>query len=169
MVYNATKIMDRIYDEIKKSPYTQSEFCEHIHYSRVSLNNCRKKGTIPPLNDLCNMSELLNCDVGYLLCEYDCRTRENADVQEITHLNDTTITNLNHLRSFGHIVDYISTGLIPYISQDELEKLFNIIETYIQEKDSKQSAIAMFEIQDNLSKLKVAVQHQERNPHKRLF
>lgn len=169
MVYNANRIMDRIYDEIKKSPYTQVEFCELTHYSRVSLNNCRKNGKIPPLNDLCHMSELLNCDVGYLLCEYDCRTRENADVQEITHLNDTTITNLNRLRFFGHIVDYISTGLIPYISQDELKKLFNAIETYVQEKDSKQSAIAMFEIQDNISKLKVAVQHQEKNPRKRLF
>lgn len=171
MVYNAKKIMTRIYAEIKESPYSQVTFCEKIGYSRVSLNNCRKNNTIPPLDVLCRMCELLNCEIGYLLCEYDCKTRENADIQRITHLNDTTITNLKNLRFLGQFVDYISAGLIPYSSETELSDLFGSIEKYIRTPDteSKQSAIAMYEIQDNLSKLRMNIQHQEKDIHKRLF
>ena len=169
MIYNEAQIMTRIYAEIKESPYSRVDFCEKIGYSRVSLNNCRKNNTIPPLDVLCRMCELLNCEIGYLLCEYDCKTRENADIQRITHLNDTTITNLKNLRFLGQFVDYISTGLIPYSSENELSDFFGAIEKYIQEKDSKSSAIAMYEIQDSLFKLKTNIQHQEKDIHKRLF
>lgn len=169
MVYNEEKIVTRIYTEIKESPYSQVSFCEKIGYSRVSLNNCRKNGTIPPLEVLCRMCELLNCELGYLLCEYDCKTRENADIQKETKLNEKTIERIKNNLPFRQLIEYMSKGLIPYDSDNNIKNLFSSIEEYMQEMDDKQSALAMFKIQESLTKLKVNIQYQEKNPHKRLF
>lgn len=171
MVYNEKKIITRIYAEIKESPYSQVSFCEKIGYSRVSLNNCRKNGIIPPLEVLCRMCELLNCELGYLLCEYDCKTRENTDIQKAIKLEENTIKRIKTISPFRHFIEYMSKGLIPYDSDNSIEKLFGSIEKYIQTPDTEfsQSAIAMYEIQDSLSKLRMNIQHQEKDIHKRLF
>ena len=63
----------------------------------------------------------------------------------------------------------MSKGLIPYDSDNNIKNLFSSIEEYMQEMDDKQSALAMFKIQESLTKLKVNIQYQEKNPHKRLF
>lgn len=43
------------------------------------------------------------------------------------------------------------------------------VEKYIKETDSKQSAIAMYEIQDSLSQLRINKQYQEKDTHKKLY
>ena len=85
------------------------------------------------------------------------------------HLKESTIHNLKQLASFQNLINYISTGLIPYGTDEDISTLFDSIEKYILESDPKQSALAMLEIQETLTKIKVNIQHQEKNPHKRLF
>ena len=71
--------------------------------------------------------------------------------------------------SFRYLIEYISEELLPYDSDNTIEKLFNSIKKYIKETDNKQSAIAMYEIQDSLSQLKINKQHQEKDTHKKLY
>ena len=71
--------------------------------------------------------------------------------------------------SFRHLIEYISEKLLPYDSDNTVGKLFDSIEKYIKETDSKQSAIAMYEIQDSLSQLRINKQYQEKDTHKKLY
>lgn len=71
--------------------------------------------------------------------------------------------------SFRHLIEYISNELLPYDSDNTIRKLFNSIEKYIKETDNKQSAIAMYEIQDSLSQLRINKQHPEKTLPKDYF
>ena len=71
--------------------------------------------------------------------------------------------------SFRYLIEYISKELLPYDSDNTIGKLFDSIEKYIKETDNKQSAIAMYEIQDSLSQLRINKQHPEKDTPKRLF
>ena len=76
---------------------------------------------------------------------------------------------LKMIPSFRYLIEYISEELLPYDSDNTVGKLFDSIEKYIKETDSKQSAIAMYEIQDSLSQLRINKQYQEKDTHKKLY
>lgn len=43
------------------------------------------------------MAELFNCDIGYLLGDYDERDRETADIKEVTGLSEIAIERLRRM------------------------------------------------------------------------
>lgn len=101
MEYNYTKIGERIRSERKKKKWSQNDLLIQLSGKDVSIhrntlsdieNGC-KKGLFPlPL--LTALSELFNCEVGYLLCEFDCKTGRNTDVSNATGLTDNAINAL---------------------------------------------------------------------------
>lgn len=40
------------------------------------------------------MCELFDCEISYLFCEYDCKTRETTDIQKATGLSEKSIQRL---------------------------------------------------------------------------
>ena len=52
------------------------------------------KGRYPPLEDLARMCDLFNCELGYLLGEYNCKTRAATDIQAETGLSERAIDRL---------------------------------------------------------------------------
>lgn len=150
---------------------SKSKNCNNKQKSRQTIANWEKGETYPSYQDMVNLCKLFKCDMDYLTGKIPCKTRENTDIQEETRLTEKTINRIKIIPSFRLLIEYISKGLIPYDSDNNIEKLFDSIEKYIQTPDTefKQSAIAMYEIQDNLSKLRMDIQHQEKDPHKRLF
>lgn len=116
-----------------------------------------------------NLCNLFKCDIDYLSGKIPCKTRENADIQKETRLTEETIKRIKMIPSFRHLIEYISEKLLPYDSDNTVGKLFDSIEKYIKETDSKQSAIAMYEIQDSLSQLRINKQYQEKDTHKKLY
>lgn len=125
--------------------------------------------SVPPCTTLNNLCILLQCDADYILGRIENSTHDMKFICSQTHLKESTIHNLKQLASFQNLINYISTGLIPYGTDEDISTLFDSIEKYILESDPKQSALAMLEIQETLTKIKVNIQHQEKNPHKRLF
>lgn len=125
--------------------------------------------SVPPCTTLNNLCTLLQCDADYILGRIENSTHDINFICTQTHLKESTIHNLKQISSFHILVDYISTNLIPYSTNKDINKLFNNIQKYIQTSDDKQSALAMLEIQEALTKLKVNIQYQEKNSHKRLF
>lgn len=101
MEYNYVKIGERIRSERKKKKWSQKDLLIQLSGKEVSIhrntlsdieNGC-KKGVFPlPL--LTALSELFNCEVGYLLCEFDCKTGRNTDVSNATGLTDDAINAL---------------------------------------------------------------------------
>ncbi len=49
---------------------------------------------LPGLNDLANMAALFSCDVGYLLGDYDQRTRDASDLCQLTGLSEAAASSL---------------------------------------------------------------------------
>ena len=52
------------------------------------LRRWEKGEAMPSLKQLCQMAEIFGCDVGYLLADYDQRTRDAADLCHITGISE---------------------------------------------------------------------------------
>lgn len=182
--YDLSIVGEKIKYERELLLYTQENLAEQLDIiaskskkynnkqkSRQTIANWEKGETYPSYQDMVNLCKLFKCDIDYLTGKIPCKTRENTDIQKETRLTEETIKRIKMIPSFRLLIEYISKGLIPYDSDNNIGKLFDSIEKYIQTPDTelKQSAIAMYEIQDNLSKLRMNIQHQEKDIHKRLF
>ena len=88
-------------------------------------NGCQKADNLK-VSLLLALADLYNCDVGYLLCEYDNITGRNTDIQAVTGLNDDSIKTLESLQQTDIIENSITT-----VPPQKLEKLQN--GTYTQQ------------------------------------
>jgi len=95
MQYNYTEIGKRILKERKSAGYSsQSDFAIALSYStesRQTVANWEKGKTMPCIDDLLKMCEIFKCELGYLLCEYDCKTRETTDIQATIGLSEEAV------------------------------------------------------------------------------
>lgn len=57
--------------------------------------------TLPELKYLLRMCDLFDCELGYLLCEFDTKTRAATDIQKETGLSEKAITILKKEHLFG--------------------------------------------------------------------
>lgn len=87
---NAERINKRIKDAIKEWG-SQDDFFNDISYSKQSFHKCVREKSILPLSVLLEIAKKLDCDIGYLLCEYDEKRHIVADVKEATGLEPDVI------------------------------------------------------------------------------
>lgn len=83
------------------------------------------------LGDLIKLCELFNCEVGYLLCEYDTPYRVQSDISEQTQLSTKAIENImksrdNHKKLFGNC----KNSLDVLLSSDDFIKMLERVEEY---------------------------------------
>ena len=96
MVYNSVqdidveKINTRIKDAIKEWG-TQDDFFDDIPYSKQAFHKCVREKSMLSLSVLLEIAKKLDCDIGYLLCEYDEKRHIVADVKEATGLSPDVI------------------------------------------------------------------------------
>lgn len=64
--------------------------------------NNEGNNTIPTLDQLIALAKLYNCTPDYLLCEYDCKTKEMTDINRETGLTPTSIELLQKISSTKH-------------------------------------------------------------------
>ena len=95
MYYDIKKIGERIHQERTILGLTMEEFGRFLGTTRQNVSSW-EKGTAKglALDDLLKMCEIFNCELGYLLCEFDCKTRENTDISAITGLTEEAIEQL---------------------------------------------------------------------------
>lgn len=135
MKYNFIKIGDRLRDLRENNGYSQDKLIEildtnySLHIGRNTLSNiengCQKADNLK-VSLLLALADLYNCDVGYLLCEYDNITGRNTDIQAVTGLNDDSIKTLESLQQTDIIDNSITT-----VPPKKWEKLQN--GTYTQQ------------------------------------
>lgn len=87
---NAEKINTRIKEAIKEWG-SQDAFFDGISYSKQSFHKCVREKSILPLPVLLEIAKKLDCDMGYLLCEYDEKRHIVADVKAATGLEADVI------------------------------------------------------------------------------
>lgn len=76
---------------------TQSDFAIALglsYESRQTVGSWEQGKYIPKLDTLLKMCELFDCEIGFLLCEYDCKTREETDISAATGLSEKSIRRL---------------------------------------------------------------------------
>lgn len=105
MKYNYVKIGERIREERKAAGHkSQKAFIEYLydkyHYSmgRNTLSDIETGKTNHYDCDLLYyLCDTFHCEMGYLLCEYDCKTGRNTDIEKETGLNEKSIAILSEM------------------------------------------------------------------------
>lgn len=130
MNYNWTAIGKRIMHERKQLGLTQEDLIKEIGLSAESrqlIGRWEKGKSYPTIDDLKKLCNVFNCELGYLLCEYDCKTRETADIHSITGLSEKAIDALSKMNSNknAHILN-----LNQILEHKEFLSLLDAIEAY---------------------------------------
>lgn len=120
MKYNLRKIGRRIANERKNYCHmSQDELLGklsdtyYISMSRNTLSAIESgKYQHYDVDFLFALCELFNCEIGYLLCEYDYKTREKTDIQKATGLSTTAVDYLCE-SSFKESIDILNILLKP--------------------------------------------------------
>lgn len=138
MIYDSKKIGERIRQERKKAGINQSKFAEMLGLntnSRQTVMKWEKGVTIPDIKKLFNMCEIFNCELGYLLCEYDCKNKIAADVQTVTGLSEKAVMILHDMKT-SDIRGVISV-LNGLIEHPDFSKLLCAIYTHTENFNKK--------------------------------
>ena len=92
------EIGKRIYEERGKAGYTQEELANEIGTTRQSISKWEKgEGLGPTVFDIARLCNVFNCDFGYLVGEYECKTRVSTDICFETGLSEKAIDALLNL------------------------------------------------------------------------
>lgn len=112
MEYNFSRIGERLKSERKNAGFKSHDaLCDYIQehnyrsFTRQTIAKWEKGLELPPLDVLCTLCLPFKCEVGYLLCEYDCKYKENTDVQNITGLSEKAINILTKWKNIGNLPD----------------------------------------------------------------
>lgn len=119
--YEARKsiIGERISKERKRKKMSKKDLLAKIYLAESShktLASWEKGERIPDLDSLARMADIFQCDIGYLLGDYDEHTRLAADIVRETSLSEKAVQN------------------VLYMKQHDFNALFSLssfLETYI--------------------------------------
>ncbi len=95
----------RIKSEREKQNLSAKEFLTKIYKSEQShkmLSAWETGKRIPDLDSLAIMAELFDCDIGYLLGDYDERKRDLADASAVTGLTGDAVERLQQIMQYEH-------------------------------------------------------------------
>ena len=138
-------IGERIKAEREKKGLSKPDLLKKIcmsENSHKSVTAWEKGEILPSLDNLSQMAELFNCDIGYLLGDYDERTRDLADVCQVTGLSGESAATLQLLNSRGNrpgergaYIDGIQIEelslLDDVITSNRFHSLFNAVSAYL--------------------------------------
>ena len=126
-----TLIADRLRSERENRKLSQEKLAEKLLLSKPTINKWEKtngKNSVPTMDQLVALCDFYSCDIGYLLCEYDSRFHEIADIRQQIPLEDKAI---DTLQAFGAMLEDQSSKIYDFDFIDylicELEPCFSDI------------------------------------------
>ena len=130
--YDWNKIGQRIKKARELAGLSQGELGEKISYGYQMIGKWERGETRPSLDSLFSLCNVFNCEIGYLLCEYDSKTRESTDIQAVTGLSERAIEILSDFN--GRQMD-----------SDAVSKLMQTINFLIEHEDEQSGSVAPLE------------------------
>lgn len=107
--YNWIKIGERIEAERKQLNLSAEDLANQIGTTRQTLRKWEKgEGVGIDLNTIIHLANTFNCEVGYLLGEYSCKTREITDIQNAIGLSEKACETLNANKQNKKITNFLS-------------------------------------------------------------
>lgn len=95
IMYDLKKIGERIQSERITADLSKVELAKEVGCSRQLIAKWEKGDGTLFLNEMLAMCNLFDCELGYLLCEYDCKTRTATDIHEETGLSEDAVNKLH--------------------------------------------------------------------------
>ncbi len=97
-IYDWANIGNRIYSERKKMKLSQEELAYRVGIVRQTISKLERGDAANiGVDTLLKLCDTFDCELGYLLCEYDCKTRAATDIQDAIGLDESTIDILTAL------------------------------------------------------------------------
>jgi len=94
-VSKAASIMKKTRKEMGKE-YTQEKMAELLKLkNRQSYANFENGHTLPNWEQILELCNIFECDIGYLVGEYTTKKHMNANIQEVTGLSEKAINKLS--------------------------------------------------------------------------
>ena len=127
--YEWKKIGERIKHEREKLSFSQEELGEKVFVSRQLLSKWEKEKACPTLENLTALCNIFDCEIGYLLCEYNCKTREATDIQSETGLSEKAILVLSRLK-YSHWNESVGS-LNRIFEHKDFYELLKVIHSHV--------------------------------------
>jgi len=130
--YEDRKVLigERIFEEREKKGWTRKDLLLKIHKSAQSHKSVKAWETgkcLPDLGSIVLMAKAFDCDIGYLLCDYDEKRYFTADVSEQTGLSIEAVERINDMNRFGNIpVEVLSCILTHPDTEELLHRIFEL-------------------------------------------
>lgn len=125
-VYDRSKnIGIRIKSERKRLHMTQGELCNRLEDMRKvpiaqsTVSDWENGKQTPPIERLIELSKIFRCDCGYLLCDYDSRTRDSDKICQKTGLSEQSVNALCSLHAFD---DNEYAAVLDFLLMDAMER-----------------------------------------------
>jgi transcriptional regulator with XRE-family HTH domain len=131
IVTKKAEIGVRIRKEREASALRQEDLAVKVGYvpeSRGTIANWEKGKYLPSLEDMIKLCIIFDCEVGYLLCEQNCKTREVTDIQAVSGLSENAIQKLIRLKTY---IRGYNCPLNPMIEHDGLIDLLEAIRNHV--------------------------------------
>ncbi|MCI9602102.1 MAG: helix-turn-helix transcriptional regulator [Lachnospiraceae bacterium] len=103
MKYNYKKIGRRIKETRKAKGFSQERLMNALRDNQIPVGrntlSAMENGVFESFSFqvLSGIATLCDCEIGYLLCEYDCKTFDNSQIYKKTGLSDNAINGLQLL------------------------------------------------------------------------
>ena len=130
MQYNEKEIAERLKIERHKKGLSQDELADYLSVNRNTISAWEsqdsKKGRVPPLDCMLKMCAFFDCELAYLLCEQDCKTRTITDIHQATRLSQEAIEDLPMLNDYEmEAINYLfESNLIQRFARELCVSLF---------------------------------------------
>lgn len=111
MQYDWKKIGERLKSEREALKLSMDDLASEIHTTRQTISKWEKGTSVEiTLNMLLELCRVFDCELGYLLCEYDCKTRAATDISQQTGLSEEAVKNLSNLHDLKEQAARYSTS-----------------------------------------------------------
>ena len=165
-------IMNNIKVSRQEQGLTQEELANELYISARQTIGKWEKGedggiTLQQLRGLCN---LFNCEIGYIVGDYDTKRKATADASEETGLSNASVLSLS---SNSKAKPYIP--LLDFLLSDSENGIYflRLLSEYFYsiDSDTREDAISLLEIQNTMNKLKTKIKKRltKHTKHKKLF
>lgn len=81
-----------------KRPMTQIMLANRMYTTQNTISNWERGKVTPSTDQLTQLAEIFKCDVAYLLCDYDERSKETAAISDATGLSVAAIERLKDMQ-----------------------------------------------------------------------
>jgi transcriptional regulator with XRE-family HTH domain len=168
LTYNLDITAARIKASREQSGHTLeyvAEYCGVKQYQTVS--KWEKGNSVPSLDNLLKLCELFNCELGYLLGEYEGKTRKTTDLHDATGLDLPAVEELQRIHDQNQ---WFARTALNELLQHEYCLSFETIGHYLTTPDDRRhempdggkismTALYMIDLQQQLDAIRKKYQH----------